>query len=543
MRPDYITDNNLPNLSALMDEGVWFPQAEVGYMASITVVSHNAIASGLFPGHQGWSDEIYRDVGNRLGGGEGAYYVMSSASCSDFKLLTTKPNGDESYPKLETYLGTLDGGDAKFASIAQKDRSACGVGQPADSTDFIAGMGRTSSSSLLTCVPNTPAQRYRFPAGANVPAYLTLPSCNQFYAQTAPDYQTNTTRPAWLYPLDGNRYVPGFDAGHEGGDLWSANVAIETMRRDFYGAPCATPLDSASSDCDPDAKDWTGMFVGLAGPDKMAHMWGPDDPVTGSPGSVAEQIHLPGELKTVDAQVGRILAELDAEGLRDETLIVVTADHGMTNADTFYGVDRGPQGGVNGGDLNWYYGAETGTKADESYLSPSPAIAALADRIGPNLDWSYQDTHVAVWLKNASTSNRKAAAKAMRTLPSAIATYYVNDARTKYTQDWVSGSAMTKAEKNWFKANAQRLVNTMASSNGPEAVALLKDRTTYSVQGDHGGHQADVQRIPIIFAGPGVPQGAVSGARIRNVDILPTILAILGIQPTAPMDGVAVPMP
>ena len=54
-------------------------------MAAETVISHNVITSGLFPKHMGWTNEVYRDVGNVLGGGEGAYYVTSSMSCDQFR--------------------------------------------------------------------------------------------------------------------------------------------------------------------------------------------------------------------------------------------------------------------------------------------------------------------------------------------------------------------------------------------------------------------------------------------------------------------------
>ncbi|MGH2715841.1 MAG: hypothetical protein ACRDM7_18515 [Thermoleophilaceae bacterium] len=58
-----------------------FPRAYLGHMAAETVISHNVIMSGQFPKHMGWSDEVYRDVDNVLGGGAGAYYVSSSMSC------------------------------------------------------------------------------------------------------------------------------------------------------------------------------------------------------------------------------------------------------------------------------------------------------------------------------------------------------------------------------------------------------------------------------------------------------------------------------
>lgn len=515
MRSDYLDRFDLPNLEALRDNGVSFRSSRVGYMASITVISHNVVASGQLPRNQGWANEIYRDEGNVLGGGPGSLYVMSSAACGDFDLLTRAAG----YPKLEQYLGALEAdGDARFVSIAQKDRSACGVGQPADANDVIIGMARLSSPGI-SC-DGGPLHRYRFPRGVNVPASMAA-ACSRYYVNGSLDYGTASTSPALLYPLDGDRFVPGFDPARLGGDIWSVDAAIEMMQSDFSDA---------------DSDDWRGMFVGLGGPDKMAHMWGPDDAVTGPPGSVDNMIRLPGELKLADQQVGRLLAELEEEGLLDETLIVVTADHGMTDAKRFNG-RTGPTGQ---GDFNWYYGAETGTRADESYLNPSPAIAALGSRIGDNLAFSYQDTHVGVWLKDRSQEARKAASQALTLVPDAIATFRLNKTNDGYVRDWVS-SSMTTAERTWFQRNAKELINTMAVANNADAVALLANDATYSVQGDHGGHQADNQNIPIFFSWPGLKAAQLNS--IENVDILPTILKLMDIKRTHRLDGRAVTLP
>ena len=63
--------------------------------------------------------------------------------------------------------------------------------------------------------------------------------------------------------------------------------------------------------------------------------------------------------------------------------------------------------------------------------------------------------------------------------------------------------------------------------------------------GDHGGHQRAIQRIPIVFDWPGLRAGAKPATRIRTVDILPTILRLMGIaaDPSHPMDGRAVSVP
>ena len=228
MRADYFDRYDLPNLETLRASGVGFSESQVGYMSSITVISHNVIASGQLPKHQGWSNEIFRDTENVLGGGGDSLYVMSSASCSDFYLLTRH----EGYPKLADYLGELEtDGDARFVSVATKDRSACGVGHPAEvssptapSNDIIIGMARQSSGSESTC--DTVKQRWRFPRGVNVPTDIGQ-DCSRWFVDSLPDYGTLSTSPAWLYPLDGNRFVTGFDPVRKGGDVWSTDAALE----------------------------------------------------------------------------------------------------------------------------------------------------------------------------------------------------------------------------------------------------------------------------------------------------------------------------
>ena len=48
---------------------------------------------------------------------------------------------------------------------------------------------------------------------------------------------------------------------------------------------------------------------------------------------------------------------------------------------------------------------------------------------------------------------------------------------------------------------------------------------------------------PIVFYGAGVSPGGTPQAAMRSVDILPTILREMGIEPTYPMDGVSYRLP
>jgi hypothetical protein len=185
-------------------------------------------------------------------------------------------------------------------------------------------------------------------------------------------------------------------------------------------------------------------------------------------------------------------------------------------------------------DFNRYYGKDS----DETYLNPSPAIQPMIDT--GNIDFMYQDGHIAAYLHDRSTEDLKQAARVMRTLPDVVASYYREGSRYKLA--WAGGK-MTVAERRWWTQH-QRLVNTMAAPYGPDVVGLLRDRTSYGVAGDHGGHQRMVQRIPIILAGPGVEAGATPKQEARLVDLLPTTIDLMNVpqDPAHPLDGTVLPV-
>lgn len=303
--------------------------------------------------------------------------------------------------------------------------------------------------------------------------------------------------------------------------------------------------------------DWRGMLVSLGGIDKLGHMWGPEDNVRGAPGSEQQMRHLPFIAQTADRQVGRLLDALEAEGLLDETLVVLTADHAAQTGKRFHGrFDTFTVGSnINAcdpatptssfalrSDCNWYFGEERGALADEAYLDPSPAIQQLKDALTPpegetNLRFSYQDAHIAAWLSDASPAKKQEAAEAILDLPSVIASYTLDGDADDYLR--FGTNRMGGAERRWFDRHGDVLVNTMAARYGPDVVALLKDDTTYGVMGDHGGHQRLVQRIPMVFSWPGLEPAARPEA-IRLVDVLPTILRAMDLKfDEADMDGKA----
>ncbi|HSL95854.1 MAG TPA: alkaline phosphatase family protein [Thermoleophilia bacterium] len=532
MRPEYAEQYDMTNVLWLQENGLHFPNAYVGHMQSDTVVSHNVIASGLFPKHMGWSDEAIRDIDGLLDYGEGAIVETGALGYNDYVKLI-EAAGD--YPKIGDYLHEKFPGTV-VAMIGQKGYQV--ESMAAANADYWVRMGsRKALLDLPSYISNDPAvlepmgidplpARWRGPSG-NVPDYIKTDY--RFYissdVKVGDDYGTASTAPAWMYYEDG-RYVPGRLAGRESGDGWVANAATAIMENE----------------------DWSGLFLNFSAIDKMGHMWGGGDVddllnYTWDPNSNFDWVHLPFAAKNADNALGRLIAKLKELGQFEETLIVVLADHGGQDSERFFGGSNVYDGGNSAG---WYAGAWVpGWGTDPMVPNWSDGPPALAPLMATgNVRFSYQSTSIHTYLIDQSWSKKIAAAKVMGTLPGVVATYVKSKDNDSYKvfRAGRTCTPMTSAEKSWWKLHGQELVNTMAFEGSADVVGLLADHTNYSVWGDHGGHQRQVQRVPMVWYNPGICQG-VKKAEIRLADVMPTILRTLGIEQTSPTDGKAYKIP
>ncbi len=515
MQPGYAKQYKMKNVLFLQNKGVNFPNAYVGDMASETVVSHNVMVSGLFPKHMGWSDEAFRDVNDMFGYGEDAIVTSGDLGTADYVKLIDEFD----YLKLGDYLHEKFP-DTIVANVGEKGYQV--ESMAASSSDFWVRMGSKKKTADLTD-PFSPASvpwtgTYRG-AGGNPPAYIKTDP--RFLVSVGNNgdpndyYGTKVDKPAWLYPEDG-RYVKGPYEGHESGDIWVADAAMKIMENE----------------------PWSGLFVTFSAIDKIGHMWGGGAVDTlanyqWDPASIFAEIHMPWAAKNADDQLGRLIAKLKELDQYDDTLIVVTADHGSTyGRDGSYATDVYDGANVGG----WYAGTWY-----PGYVTPTtPNTSAGPDALGPlmatgNVAFSYQSTSIETWLVNHSMAKKKEAAAVMEDLPGVIATYVKNGDRYKL---YSSSSTMTAAERLWWMAHGQELVNTMCYWGSGDLVGLLADYTSYAAFGDHGGAQMDVQRIPMAWYMPGMKH-AVNNANMRLVDMMPTIMKTMGIKATDAMDGSA----
>ena len=243
-------------------------------------------------------------------------------------------------------------------------------------------------------------------------------------------------------------------------------------------------------------------------------------------------MHVDCAAKIADAQLGLMVDKLKTLGILDDTLIVLTADHGATHGANFYGKTSA-----------WVTATPTGTGHPtavydggvidnfDAYNHPSPALLPL--NATGNLQMSYQSTSIQAWLLNNTLTEKKASAAVMKTLPGVIASYYRDGGRYKLAHT----NSMSPGVRNWWKHNAQRIIDTMAADNGPDVVGLLDDNISYGAYGDHGGFNEEVQRVPMVFWQDGV-RSKNSSVDFRTTDVLPTILRAIGAPLTHPVDGV-----
>jgi hypothetical protein len=523
MLPKYADQFDMPNFRRIRDAGTDFKNAYLGYMASETVIAHNVITSGQLPRTMGWVDEAYRDSENLFGKGVDAMHITGDLSLADFGTLI----GHAGYPKLADYLHVAYPG-TKFIVVGEKSYAVESAAAPTGDIAVRLSSRRSNVTANYPTGCRNLGGRWREPVGKNVPAYLRLPDasdptlCGRFFinSDSGNDYGTRAAFPSWMYPEDGNRFFPGTDAsaqaGHLGGDTWVADAAVAMMA----------------------SENWSGMFVTMGAIDKAAHMWGADaDTAPVDCSSPTGQTHVRCAAENADVQFGKLLdavAAVDA-AKGGETLVVMTADHGATYGETFYGKTS-----AGAGDSNWYYApngvwdAGSGGAFDTAtYNNPSPALKPLTDN--GNLAFVYGSTAVEAWLNDRSPAAMRQAAAAALDLPGATATYYRSGAGFKL----YGTNKMTQSERDWWRDHGQELVDTLAAPNGPDIVALLHDRTSYGVYGDHGGAQESVQRVPMVFWSPSLAYGVSTGRPFRTADVMPTILAAMGIDLTAPVDGTA----
>jgi hypothetical protein len=460
MRPDYIDRFDLPNFKRLRAASRHYPDAYVGHLASQTIVSHLVIPTGMAPRDLPWQDDAMVDVDGVLGKPGAPYDADALSPAQMWRFLERIPRDRFLPARIADARGPV------FA-VGEKNYAAFTFGGPH------AAAVVTLRKADGRCTPD----------GVNVPEYIV--SNPRFSLECAETFGTGIST---IYTLDGSRFVPGRDPARPGGDVWTADVALEIMRRER----------------------WSGLFLTFGGIDRVAHMLGEQD----GPGlaSVTSEYRLADVLRVADVQLGRILDELDATGLTDRTMVVVTADHGGQRHEVYLGNNR----------------SQACCPLENSQEEEEPPFwLNHLNQLG-KLKAAYVDSMMTVWLDDRSEANERAIILGLQDVSGVTEVYAKRKAGQgfNYEQVYSNLDAQSAAFRTWARLHSLELVNTMAGPAGPDLVALMADGYGFGRIGGHGGAQEKVQRIPMIIRVPG-ERGSTRTAALRLMDLAPEIVDVL----------------
>ena len=455
MRPDYIERFDLKNFKRLRKMGTNYKNAYVGHLASVTVVSHAVMTTGLLPTDLPWSENIFWDQDGKLGPKVQTYSTTNMAQEQYLKLLADLP--------ANQFLAN------RFKTTTKK--SVFAIGEKDYATTI---MGGPYSDSIIYAKKVAGQCK---PTGVNIPDYISKQ--DRYNIDCTSTYGTEHS----LYPLDGNHFFPGKDKSHLGGDIWVADLALDVMNHE---------------------SNWGALFLTFGAIDRFGHMLGETDNDT--PHAFETPLHLKDIAQIADAQLGRILDELKKKNILNETMIVVTADHGGQTNNIFLGNPSG-----------------------NDHIFWIQRIAQMAP-----VRFTTNDTGLRIWLKDPTPENIQKTGAVLREISQVTEVFAMDrsGATPAYKSLFQNFSNQSKAFKNWAIQHGQELVNTCLNKTCPDIVAALSDDTGFGKLGDHGGFQEKVQRIPMIVVGPGIKTEANSKP-MRLVD-LPTLIGEQFKLPQAP---------
>jgi arylsulfatase A-like enzyme len=203
------------------------------------------------------------------------------------------------------------------------------------------------------------------------------------------------------------------------------------------------------------------------------------------------------DMKTFDADLGRLEDAYRKAGILDQTLFVITADHGMMPI---------------------------------THFVPANVISDAVTRAGttaPNIASSSADY---IWLADVTKAQAVAQNVMAAHDPDIQTAYYLTTLQGKSQYVSASPSGVSSAME---RAN-QYLLDALLNGHEPAVAVFGREGVSFSDpktgwKADHGGNSWQSQHIPLILAGPGIQSGVVSSAPVQR-------------QPYSPIWGSSLPV-
>jgi predicted AlkP superfamily pyrophosphatase or phosphodiesterase len=478
LRPDYL-DRYRPQLKGgfamLLKQGASFADAYQDHAVTETAPGHSTILSGRWPAHTG----IISNAAGVLDSTAPLIGVRGpGASPARFR-------GTEFFD----WLTAAEPG-ARALSVSRKDRGAIlPIGRAKESVYWYqSGFFTTSryyADSLPAWVRIFNGRRVPFRA-AGTSWDLLLPARDYPEPDSVP-YENGGagfTFPHRL-PADSGQAAGAF-AGVPTMDSLTLAFALEGVRALQLGARGATDL----------------LAVSLSTTDAVGHAFGPD----------SREIH--DQVVRLDRYLGWFLQQLFVRYGKENVLVVLTADHGVT---PFAERSRalGRSGAVR-------------VIPDSMIASVN---AALDQRVGGG-DWLQFETGMLLVPARARLVAQGVNADSVVADVATRLRALAGVARVDRAADLARGDTTDPVMRRW--------VHQVPPDAGVELVVTLKPYSTWSYPNlpiaMHGQPSDLDAHVPIILWGSGIRRGTYGG-RVSTVDIAPTLARLLDLTPAEPLDG------
>ena len=484
MRADYVDRFQADwsgGLKRLVAGGAWFRRAAYPYLNTVTCVGHATVATGTFPRRHGIIQNAWWDRDS-----------ASSVTCTADRGAKTvsygaPAGGGDSAARLAVptwtdVMRTQHG--ARVVSVSLKDRSAIMMaGHGGDAVTWLAPTGNqwiTSSAFATSPVPAVKAFIDAHPISADYGKTWTrlLPLAR--YRQ--PDDVEGEEPPSgWA------RSFPHVLKGGAGGSA-DASFFSQWQRSPYantYIARLAVSLVKAMA---LGRKEGTDVLaISFSSTDLVGHAFGPDS-------QEVQDIYA-----HLDQTIGAMLTELDAVVGRDQYIVALTADHGVTPMPEHLQKDGHDAGRLSSLALAAFINTRVQAALGEGrYVS----------RVNGN------DVYFEPGMYDRLTSNTAAMTAVLGNLRKTDGIADVYPAALLRSGATATDPLLRAAALSYFPGRSGDLVlvpkpGWMSSASG----------TT------HGSGSPDDQRVPVVIFGPGVKPG-VYNDQATPADVAPTLEAL-----------------
>jgi len=223
----------------------------------------------------------------------------------------------------------------------------------------------------------------------------------------------------------------------------------------------------------------------------------------------------PGPLLTralgfIDQQVGRLQAELVSAGHAKDTVIILSAKHAQSPIDPTL-LRRVDDGGI----------IDSINAAWASTHPSAPALVSFAVDDDGMLMWLSDHSHTALEFVKSYLMTHSAPANT------------VTDPKGVYSTT-VPSSGLTQV---YIGTAADKLFGApLNDPHAPDLVGIAQHGVVYTGNvkkiAEHGGAAADDRDVPLVVSGAAVLHGQVNGDPALTTQIAPTILSLLGLDPS-----------